>query len=301
MLPPPQPGVLHACSGYPQVHAFEFAPSSPPSSSLVLIVGGLSDTLLSIPYLQRLAKGLGQHSWGLAQATLRSAGGAWGGSSVKQDAQELATIVRYFREQGRDRIVLMGFSTGTQDAISYIHLQRGDPASFPPLAGIILQAPVSDREIVEVALPHILPQNNPQPADLDLSSYIPSAWSNEWPINSGITWQRYLSLVSKPTLDDINLEESEDFFSSDLSDARLENVFAPLSCPLLALLSGNDSSYPDSVKAKLPELLERFKRATPGGKWSPLSGIVEGASHDVSQEGSAEVLVQKVVDFVRGL
>ncbi|BGP16935.1 hypothetical protein JCM10213v2_004943 [Rhodosporidiobolus nylandii] len=290
-------GQLHIVTAWPHVSAFEFSPSSPPSTSLVLFVGGLSDSLGSVPYLARLASGLAEKGWGLAQASLRSTANGWGGATVEDDAKELAEVVKYFRERGRERVVLMGHSTGTQDAIAYLHLRQS--SSFPSLDAVILQAPVSDREIVETDLPRILPDKLPPSSSPQ--DYVPHSFSKEWPLRGGITFQRYKSLCAKPSSDEIDLSVSEDFFSSDLSDSRLANVFRPLQCPLLAVLSGEDSTYPSHVKAGLPALLERFQAAIPGGGkwWSDESGIINGAAHDCA--GHQDELVAKVVRFVAAL
>lgn len=99
---------------YPPLHAFEFGPGDDPRrpGPLVLFVGGLGDTLLSTPYLPKLASALDKHGWRLAQARPTSAGMGWGGCTVEQDAREIALCTEYFKQQGADKIVLMGCSTG---------------------------------------------------------------------------------------------------------------------------------------------------------------------------------------------
>uniref|UniRef100_A0A0K3CBA9 BY PROTMAP: gi/472586807/gb/EMS24326.1/ DUF1749 family protein [Rhodosporidium toruloides NP11] gi/647398219/emb/CDR41910.1/ RHTO0S06e07734g1_1 [Rhodosporidium toruloides] n=1 Tax=Rhodotorula toruloides TaxID=5286 RepID=A0A0K3CBA9_RHOTO len=88
------------------------------------------------------------------------------------------------------------------------------------------------------------------------------------------------------------------FFSSDLSDTRLRNVFGAIDCPLLIVLSGEDETYPEEVKAHLPALLERFRRAAEG-RWSARSGIVQGAAHDLKDEEHAGEFAERVVGFLR--
>jgi pimeloyl-ACP methyl ester carboxylesterase len=164
---------------------------------------------------------------------------------------------------------------------------------------VILQAPVSDRQIIESDYAHIIPK--PSSVPQDLNQFVPAEWSSAFYTIAGCTWKRWLSLTWKPEEDEINLDKSEDFFSSDLSDHRLENVFEPLECPILVLLSGEDTTYPKAVKEKLPELLGRFEQAVGDERWSPLSGILKGAGHNVEEDEPAKVLVEKVVAFVRGL
>lgn len=76
---------------------------------------------------------------------LSSAYKGWGTASLQSDASELAAAVDYFRsKQRKQKVVLMGHSTGCQDCMEYTtglgHETR------PPVEGIMLQAPVSDPE-----------------------------------------------------------------------------------------------------------------------------------------------------------
>ncbi|GAA5826552.1 hypothetical protein JCM11251_002424 [Rhodosporidiobolus azoricus] len=296
-MAPPIPGQLHLCSSDPTLTAFEFtSPSSPsPSSDIVLFIGGLSDSFLSVPYLPRLSATLASNGWGLVQAQLRSAGHSWGACTVKEDAEQLGAIVQYFKEeQGKRRVVLMGHSTGCQDAIAYAHLC----SSLPPLDGIILQAPISDREGTEHWFPHIVPKEPRSSYDLD--AFVPRDWSSTYFTIGGVTYRRWLSLMCPPPSDKIDLLVSEDFFSSDLSDARLSSAFGAVTCPLLVFIGGNDA-YPPHVKEKLPELLGRYERATGAKNWSPLSKIIEGASHNIAEEAQAREMADAVGQFVKGL
>ncbi|GAA6032633.1 hypothetical protein JCM8097_004853 [Rhodosporidiobolus ruineniae] len=297
MLPEPAAGIFHVVAQDPTISAFEFSPSPSPLKHLVVFVGGLSDSILSVPYASRLAAGLREHGWGLAQAQLRSTGDAFGGCTVTQDAEQLGQIVDYFRRRGVDKVVLMGHSTGCQDAIAYLHLRQ--PSSLPSLDGVILQAPVSDREPLE----HWYPGQADLPPSLEnMDDFIPSSQSKIYFTCGGIRARRWKSLTAKPDTDVVDIDVSEDFFSSDLSDARLANVFRPLACPLLTLLGGNDGAYPPHVKEKLPELLGRFKAACPEAKlWSEQSGIIPGGSHNLEEEEGAKVMVDRVVKFVQGL
>jgi pimeloyl-ACP methyl ester carboxylesterase len=300
--------------------AFEFGPSSTSSTPVVLFIAGLNDTLGSVPYLPSLAERLDGLGWCLAQVCLTSAGAGWGGASVEQDARELGEVVRYFRERGWRKVVLLGHSTGAstwkiatqrdvmtlsssgcQDAIAYAHLRSRDSFQVPPLDAIILQAPVSDREWPAVA--NLVASNEhvfAGEADLDLDAFVPSAWSNLFGTSTGVTYRRWRSLALPAPSDQINLAESEDFFSSDLSDARLANVFRAVDCPLLIVLSGEDETYPEGVKADLPTLLDRFRDAA-RDRCSVSSRIVEGASHNLADEKHAGEFADAVFEFLRGV
>lgn len=191
------------------------------------------------------------------------------------------------------------FFSGCQDAIAYAHLRSRDSSNFPPLDGIILQAPVSDREWPAIAslvsmTSHLLDSS----ADLDLEAFVPPSWSSLFGTSAGVTYRRWMSLAFPAPSDRVNLDESEDFFSSDLSDTRLSNVFGAIDCPLLIVLSGEDETYPAEVKRNLPTLLERFRKAAEG-RCSALSGIVEGAAHDLKDEQHAGEFADRVTGFLR--
>ncbi|KAK1021332.1 hypothetical protein LTR33_018487, partial [Friedmanniomyces endolithicus] len=89
--------------------------------------------------------------------SLGSAGNSWGTSSIAQDALDIAKIVAYFRslrpakgEKGRGKVVLMGHSTGCQDCMEYF--VGANSSHRPAVEGVILQAPVSDREALGSAM-----------------------------------------------------------------------------------------------------------------------------------------------------
>lgn len=155
---------------------------------------------------------------------------------------------------------------------------------------------MSDREIKQVQ--ELLEKHAAEGIDYskpDQQSFVPQAWSRFWHCTSGLTYARWRSLVEKPTSDTIDLAISEDFFSSDLSDQRLRNAFAPLKCPLMIALGTEDASYPPHVKADLPALLERFKTAAPT---LASSMIIDGASHTLGDGKHADEFVEQVVKFV---
>ncbi|BGP32783.1 hypothetical protein JCM10296v2_004567 [Rhodotorula toruloides] len=169
---------------------------------------------------------------------------------------------------------------------------------MPPLDGIILQAPVSDREWPSIAslvstTSHLLTE-----ADLDLDAFVPPSWSSLFGTSAGVTYRRWMSLALPAPSDDVKLDESEDFFSSDLSDTRLTNVFGAVDCPLLIVLSGKDETYPEDVKAHFPALLERFRKAAEG-RCSAASGIVQGAAHDLKDAQHAGEFADRMVGFLR--
>lgn len=324
----PQTGLLHYYSH--ELTAFEHGDGK--SNQLVILIPGLNGSLPAVGYSTVLAEALQNVGWCLAEVLLSSAGAGWGGSSVMKDAEELSRCVRYFKEQaGKDKVVLMGHSTGgphscsqmskrdmierraprtklnsetagCQDVIAYHHLLK--KVFFRSLAGSIIQAPVSDREIGQ----HMLDEEPelkdtpsplvPSPPATDLD-FIPHRLSELWGATAGITYRRWNSLLAKPSTNEIDLDQSEDFFSSDMSPARWKNVFAPVESPLLVLLSEKDEAYPPSVDVE--KLMPMFKEALGNERWNKESRIVPGATHAVDSDSARKMLLEAVTRFVQQL
>jgi alpha-beta hydrolase superfamily lysophospholipase len=298
MMPQPstiQQGRLHRYNR--RLVAFEHAVNSNPKNVL-LWIGGLGDSLLSVSYPSILAQNLPK-DWTLAQVTLSSSLNGWGTGSVLRDAQELGDCVSYFRGHHRkaDKIVLMGHSTGCQDAMEYI----SGKIKRPPLDGVILQAPVSDREtleadltcearkkIIEVAQKYVSEERGDQ--------VLPSSFDEGIYGNTLISAYRWLSLLSPDKRGD------DDYFSSDLPDSILEQTFGKFSkTPLLILYSGKDEYVPRNID--IPGLIQKWSTIVErhGGKVDrDNGGIVEEAHHNLNQDNDKVVLdlCQRVQGFL---
>lgn len=123
--------------------------SDPSLPHAIVFVPGLTDTFGTCPYLDRLAHGVAPFGFQVVQLQLSSSLGGFGYCSLEGDAEEMALAVSWLRRvRGTDKVILMGHSTGCQDAMAYLShpagsLGRGDTAVVD---AAVLQAPVSDRE-----------------------------------------------------------------------------------------------------------------------------------------------------------
>ncbi|KAB8272117.1 hypothetical protein BDV30DRAFT_134738 [Aspergillus minisclerotigenes] len=306
-------GILHEYA--PRLTAFEFNPGPKKQHSL-LFVGGLTDGLLTVPYVSALAKAFESTEWTVFNVLLSSSYLGWGVESLDKDVTELAQCVNFVRGlKPQGKVVLMGHSTGSQDVLHYLHSPNplpGQENSRPVLDGAIMQAPVSDREhILHLAhsnqevrgayeqLVNFARLQAPQSLlPLNLTAVV------GWPDNTGISCRRFLSLASpespeKPAEDDL--------FSSDLKDQRLKETFGAIAerglvkGRLAALYSGNDEYALPSVDKEA--LLRRWKEATNAGgveKWSEYSGVIPGATHNVKDEGQ-DWLVERVLQYLNSV
>jgi pimeloyl-ACP methyl ester carboxylesterase len=296
----PQKGKLHKYSK--RLVAFEHDSGEPPTH-LLLWVGGLGDGLLTVPYPSMLAQKLPPH-WALVEVMLLSTLNGFGVSSLQQDVKELKECVKYFRnlmgENGK--IVLMGHSTGCQDAMEYVTGPGKD--SRLPLDGVILQAPVSDREAIGDSLGEshkkIVETAQAFVQDGRSDDVLPLALGKSLFGKAPISAYRWLSLLSPKK------DGDDDYFSSDLTHERLKNTFGsfPKRTPLLILCSGADEHVPSHIDVSA--LIQKWTDIveTGGGVVdSENGGIVPGAFHNLMRNDEQVVndLCQRVGKFLSGV
>ena len=309
-VPPPSshPGTLHFIP--PNLTAFQpctnkLLPTAATTlaSKVLIWIGGMSDTPLSVSYPSTIALAL-DASWSLLTVSLSSVGLGWGVGSIAHDADDIARIVAFVRARRSDaRVVLMGHSTGCQDCIEYV-TGRNAGVDRPPVQGIILQAPVSDRQALQSTLPaHFLDNVNQRALEMCRNGSgkdcLPQSMTGPAFGRLGLTAKRWVDVASPGPLND----GADDFFSSDLSDERLDSSFGkvPPSTPLLVLFSGADDSVPLTVDSGL--LVDRWMQAVERGGGvvdRRHSGVIAGASHNLNGQGYGVVqdLVSRVTGFM---
>lgn len=234
-------------------------------------------------------------------ASLGSSGKSWGVSSIAQDAQEIAKMVAFVKElRPEGKIVLMGHSTGCQDCMEYVVGAKAEEQ--PGVDGVILQAPVSDREALDKELPKAFMHEANQLAlkmcregrDKDA---MPNRLTRPVFGRVAITARRWVDIAS-PGPDHVG---ADDYFSSDLPDERLARTFGkfPARTPLLILQMGSDESVPDYVDTG--KLWRRWVAAVQAGggivdeRWS---GKVSDATHNLN--GQPPEVVQRLTRAVTG-
>lgn len=250
----PIPRLEGTLSLYQTEPALPFFESNASLPNKLVFVPGLTDTIGVVPYLPRLAETVAKHKYSLVQPVLGSSLGGFGTASLEGDAQEIAQLIGTLamRDDAKDgaRIVLMGHSTGCQDAMTFLSKDRVRPdGELIKVAGAILQAPVSDREYFEAKeggnseaqkllaqakdlvskgeVSALLPRNAPaKPATENTHGRGNSATVT----NPAFTAYRYASLNARGG--------DDDFFSSDFNDEQVSKAWKPsLSrAPILALM-----------------------------------------------------------------
>ncbi|RHZ74443.1 hypothetical protein CDV55_107425 [Aspergillus turcosus] len=309
------PGTLHEYA--PRLVAFEFTSSTPRKPHSLIFVGGLTDGLCTVPYVAPLAAALEPTDWSVFQAQLSSSFGGWGIGSLDKDVEEIAKCIDFIRSlkassSAPGKIVIMGHSTGSQDVLHYLYTQGNRPV----VDGAIMQAPVSDREamLAETRKPGAegaeakgcweqlvsLARQAPAPdiiLPLNLSSKVALP-------PDPVSARRFLSLASP---DSPGKPAEDDLFSSDLTDQRLRETFGAvatrglLRSKLLVLYSGKDEFAAPWVDKEA--LMARWREATEAvkaGTWDQNSAVIPGASHNVKDQGQAD-LVERVTRYLKGI
>ncbi|KAK4129731.1 DUF1749-domain-containing protein [Parathielavia appendiculata] len=228
--------------------------------------------------------------YALWEFRMRSSYSGFGYSSLAHDVEDMTALIQYLRAIGKEKIVLMGSSTGCQNCLEYTDRIK---YKTPSVDGYILTSPVSDREAaflfmspgeldksVRVAVDMIYDGKKDQPMAQEHLPFI---------FTTPVTAYRWHSLSAK--------SGDDDYFSSDLPDSTLAAKFGRVDKPLLFLPAGDDEMVPPTVDRKA--LLGRWISACRPGVASELSGFIPEADHVVSRPEAQAWLAERVGGFLR--
>ncbi|KAH3680194.1 hypothetical protein WICPIJ_008355 [Wickerhamomyces pijperi] len=289
----PQSGTVHEYT--PRLQAFELTPTNQsitPSNAIVFI-GGLTDGLLTVPYITELNKHL-PSQWSIFQIIFSSSYIGWGTGSLDRDVKEVGLLVTYLKEKlGKEKVIIMGHSTGCQDSIHYALKQFTD---IKAVNGIILQAPVSDREaITDRTSIEELTELNREVKEIYESQgkdrVLPKKFSDIF-FGAPISAYRWLSLADH--------NGDDDYFSTDLPDERLASTFGSLNgLKLLVLYSGSDEFAKKGGDKNA--LIKRWEEFTSAEVWSKQSKVVKNGTHNLMGCGEepVNIMVESVVNFIQ--
>ncbi|KAI1276519.1 hypothetical protein F5Y07DRAFT_366125 [Xylaria sp. FL0933] len=282
-FPSPTP---HAC-------AYEIGPQNAKNS--LVFIGGLGDGPHTVPYPRAIAKRLGEDpslSYSVFEFRLKSSFSAFGFARLVDDVADIAALVKYLRGLGKERIILMGHSTGCQDCMEY----TASVHNAPSVDGYILQAPVCDRDAFSLEM-------GSGPLDESIKAakqLIDSGKSHERMMldqlpefmrDSPISAWRWYALVAA--------DGEDNYFSPDLPDDVAGSYWKRIDKPLLILHSGNDEFVPKSVNKE--ELVSHWRELCKPGIASELSGIIPGATHRVEEPEAEEWLCGTVSKFLQSM
>lgn len=193
--------------------------------------------------------------------------------------------------------MVIGHSTGCQDAMHYLTSPvSSESLERPTIEGVVLQAPVSDRETLDFLVPSEQMEATNRMAQNWVATgkgddVLPRAMTDAF-FGAIVTAKRLLSLTS-PGPAHIG---QDDYFSSDLSDVRIKSTFGKVGSKarMLLLYSGNDEFAPHFVDKEV--LVWRWRKAIEagGGTVDEGSTVVDGADHGLKR------CTEKVLEDVYG-
>ncbi|QLG70656.1 hypothetical protein HG535_0A05980 [Zygotorulaspora mrakii] len=275
------PGVLHQ---YSYQVAFEFEPVGLPN--VIIVIGGLTDGLLTVAYASPLAKAVAKYGYSVVNIQMTSSYKGFGVQSLDKDVEDIKKLVDFFKAKNRGRIIIFGRSTGSQDVIHYL-------LRYPETVDAgIMDAPVSDREAFSSEIdPKVLARLNETASELvkdERGSQLLSPEHCKYLFGTPVNAYRWCSLLL-PGGDD-------DYFSADLSDEFIASTFGKLGKPFLILENERDEFVPRTTDKS--SLLKRWKAASDPKYWSKMSGFVKNASHLVVEKDAQNLLVDRVTRFI---
>ncbi|OLN86907.1 UPF0613 protein PB24D3.06c 1 [Colletotrichum chlorophyti] len=289
--PAPFPVVVHPIPAEtPNLIAYERGTS--PSKNALVFIGGLTEGPHTNEVAGVIEEKLQGSDFGVWELRMRSSYTGFGYSKLSNDVEDISALVKYLRENGKEKVVLVGASTGCQDCLEYTDHDQHESVAVD---GYILLSPVSDRQAAglfmsaddfEKSINHAQgmiaqgKQNEAMP-----TSVIPFIFS------SPVTAYRWNSLGAKGG--------DDDYFSSDLDDVVVGERFGRVDKPILFLPGEQDELVPPFVDKKA--LLGRWIDACPEGTVSKLSGHVPGADHTVSRPESREWVGKTIEKFLGAL
>lgn len=97
-------------------HACAYELGSPAKNALVFI-GGLTDGPHTVPYIRTVAakiEAADDIDYSVFEIRIHSSFDGFGWGSLAQDVEDISAVVKYLRSIGKEKIVLMGHSTGCQ-------------------------------------------------------------------------------------------------------------------------------------------------------------------------------------------
>lgn len=252
----------------------------------VVLLGGLSDGLLPVPWTIDLANRLEKLGMGVVQPVLTSSLTGWGIGSLDRDAEEVEALLGVLQAPG---VVLLGHSTGCQDSVHALWRERVKERAV----GAVLQAPVSDRpgydeadregEMLAFARrcvdsgrgDELMPKGAEQETGDLMVPRMP------------VTAFRYSSLAGRMGQDD--------YFSHDLTREEMEERVGHIDCPLLLAPSEQDECVPEGVDQR--EIMDLLRSCVRSPEKCTVS-VIEGGDHALSSSQAQSNFLSALEDFL---
>lgn len=260
------------------------------SNSCLVLVGGLTDGFLTIPYSEPLSTWTASVGWSLVQMIMKSSYNGFGTSRLEDDSIDIEKLVEHLRvERGKQRIYLLGHSTGCQDILYSIKCQRFKEHNTA-INGIILQGGVSDRDYLSICFPERYE------ALTNWARTVKSDGENFDTLfptlidNVAFTARRIFSLY------DPNGEE--DYFSRDLTVTRRKEKLDCLDIATFVVFSGEDEYVPGTNSQVYEQILLSYRSAVPEAQIFKTL-VIREADHGISNLHHQQVFFSELEHFLK--
>jgi len=251
-----------------------------PPSAAVIYIGGMNDGFLSSDYLPSLSRNL-PAGWCVIQPLLSSCYTGYGSSSIDNDCTELNTLLKVLKESYRiSAFILMGFSTGAQDAVRLLQVHPN-----PMIKGIILQSGISDRQAYHM-------DRSLGDVEDKLMRATKLVSNNQGDITLPKSYWPYAPMTARRFVDLISFDGADDFFSSDFSDEEMKNKLGHIKVPTLICLGDQDEYIPKFVNKT--NLMARWSKVIPG---KVTTSLLQQEGHYFSD---SKAFLRKATDFING-
>jgi hypothetical protein len=242
------------------------------SPNKLILLGGLSDGFMPTPYATPLTAACEQMGWSVVQPILSSSYMGFGNGSLNRDSEELDELLQYLvQHRSCQNVCLVGHSTGCQQTVHY--LKHGLQANREKVKVAVMQAPVSDRE-------HAMTEPN-YTKYLTLAKAMIAQDKGQEMMPREAFWA---PITAQRLLDLHLVRGSDDFFSSDFSDAELASRLGHMgvNCPAaMVAWSGSDEFVPPTVNGEA--LMNRLASAMNSNGGQSVKGLfMPAGNHNLS-------------------
>lgn len=239
------------------------------SKTAVVLIGGLTDGLLSLPYVDSLNEACSEKQHMLIQPLLRSSYNGFGHCSLGIDAEDLTRLLNFLENNGTTNIHLLGHSTGCQDILWLLKTR-----DFDIIKSATLQGPVSDADYIQNASPELVAKYEAIKDSLEMDDDFVLPFKL---FGAPISAYRFRSLAIYGGDDDMFSYKS-----------KAKQSILPKELPVLVVMSGKDQYVPAHINTM--ELLNEFN--------AEHKLYLPDADHFIGDDISQRIFITTFIEFV---
>lgn len=234
----------------------------------LVLIGGLTDGLMSLPYTCALSEACKSKKVALIQPILRSSYTGFGHCRLSTDAEDLLKLLNYLESANMNQIHLLGHSTGCQDIL---WLLKSRNVNF--VRSVILQGPVSDADYIQHCHADLIQEYNKISCNIEDTEMILPFTLFGAPISA----YRFESLAF--------YGGDDDMFSFK---SPIKETILPTHIPVLVVMCGHDQFVPGQINVL--DLLDEFD--------TQYKLYLPDADHFISDVHSQQLFITSILEFI---